>query len=167
MPNSTPAAIDDRIYRSFRSLLHDRENAERVILALIRAQHAWPAAGLVALVADRDRRGAWARANATVGAAWGAAKLISRTVRRPRPHLDDCPPARRKTDRESFPSTHATVVFAAAIALRPLLPRTPLMLIALMTAGGRLLLGEHYPSDVAAGALLGAAVAAAYDRSAL
>lgn len=167
MPDSTLAGIDDRIYRSFRSLLHEREDAERVILAVIKVQHWWPAAGVAALVGDRDRRAGWARANATVGAAWGAAKLISRTVRRPRPNLEDCPPARRKTDRESFPSTHATVVFTAAIALRPLLPRTPLMLIALMTAGGRLLLGEHYPSDIAAGALLGTAVAAAYDRSAL
>ena len=141
-------------------MLHDRHDAERVILAASRAQNWWAAAGAAALVVDRDRRRAWTHANMILGAAWATAKLISRTVRRARPNLADCPPARHKTDRESFPSTHATIAFAAAIALRPLLPRTPLMLLAITTASGRLLLGEHYPSDVAAGALLGATVAA-------
>jgi membrane-associated phospholipid phosphatase len=52
------------------------------------------------------------------------------------------------------------------MALPPLLPRTPLVVIALATASGRLLLGEHYPSDVAAGAVLGVAVAAPHARRA-
>jgi undecaprenyl-diphosphatase len=116
------------------------------------------------VAADRDRRGAWARVNAVLGGAWAAAKLINRTVRRPRPNLSDCRPARYKTDRESFPSTHVTIATAAAIALPPLLPRTPLILLATGTAISRLLLGEHYPSDVAAGAILGAAIAAPYAR---
>jgi membrane-associated phospholipid phosphatase len=137
-----------------------------VILAVTRAQNWWAAASLTALILDHDRRRAWARANAVLGAAWAAAKLISRTVRRPRPNLADCPPARHKADRESFPSTHATTAFAAAIAVPPLLPRTPLILLAITTAGGRLLLGEHYPTDVAAGAVLGITVAAPHARRA-
>ncbi len=164
---STLAAIDERIYRSFRSSLHQRQRAERLLVGITGAQHWWAVASLAALVLDRDRRCAWARANAILGAAWAAAKLLSRAIGRPRPNLDTCPPARHKTDRESFPSTHATIVFAAAVALRPLLPRTPLILLALATASGRLLLGEHYPSDVAAGAALGAAVAAPFARSAI
>jgi membrane-associated phospholipid phosphatase len=159
----TLTAVDERIYRWFRSALRERERTERLIIAVNRAQHWWPVASLAAaLVADTDRRAAWARANAILGGAWTAAKLVSRIVSRPRPNLPDCRPARHKTDHESFPSTHATTAFAAAIALRPLLPRTPLLLLAIATSTNRLLLGEHYPSDVAAGAALGTAVAAPY-----
>ena len=154
------AAIDDRMYRAVRAALHDHQHIERVILAVTRAQNWWGIGGLAAIVVDRDRRLAWARANTVLGAAWAAAKLISRTVRRPRPNLTDCPPARHKTDRESFPSTHTTVSFAAAVALPPLLPQPPLILLAITTATTRLLLGEHHPTDVAAGAALGAALAA-------
>jgi hypothetical protein len=75
-----------------------------VILAVTQAQHWWALASLAALAVDRDHRRAWARANAVLAAAWAAAKLFGRTVRRPRPNLDDCRPA-RTTDRESFPST--------------------------------------------------------------
>ena len=157
---ATLAALDDRIYRWCRSALQERHYAERLIVGITRAQNGWAIASQAALAVDRDRRWAWARANAVLGAAWAAAKLVSRIVRRPRPNLDDCRPARHKTDRESFPSTHATTAFAAAIALPPLLPRTPLICLAITTAAGRLLLGEHYPSDVAAGAALGLAVAA-------
>jgi undecaprenyl-diphosphatase len=158
------AALDDRIYRCFRSGLREHGRSERVILAVTRAQNWWAVATLAALAVDRDRRRAWAHANAVLGAAWAAAKLISRTVKRPRPNLHDCRPARHKTDRESFPSTHTTTAFAAATALPPLLPRTPLILVAITTAAGRLLLGEHYPTDVAAGAILGITVAAPQAR---
>ncbi len=159
------AAIDEQIYRAFRSALHDHQHTERAIVAVTRAQNWWADGGLAAIVVDPDRRFAWARANTVLGAAWAAAKLISRTVRRPRPNLTDCPPARHKTDRESFPSTHTTVIFAAAVALPPLLPQPPLILLAITTATTRLLLGEHHPTDVAAGAALGAALAAPLARS--
>lgn len=166
-PGQAPlTTIDEQIYRAFRSALHDRPHTERAILAVTRAQHWWAVAGLAAIVVDREHRSAWARANTLLGGAWAAAKLISRSVRRPRPNLSDCPPARRKSDRESFPSTHTTVIVAAAVALPPLLPQTPLILLAIATATTRLLLGEHYPSDVAAGAALGAALAAPLARSA-
>jgi decaprenylphosphoryl-5-phosphoribose phosphatase len=135
-----------------------------VIVGVTRAQNLWAIAGVVAVAADRDRRRAWTRAEAVLGAAWAAAKLVSLTVGRPRPNLCGCPPARRKADGQSFPSTHVTVAAAAAVALPPLLPRTALIVIAIGTAIGRLLLGEHYPSDVTAGAILGTAVAAPYAR---
>jgi membrane-associated phospholipid phosphatase len=155
---ATLIAIDERIYRTFRFALDERHDTERVIIAITKVQNWWAAASLAALLADRDRRSAWARANAALAGAWVAAKLTSRTVRRPRPNLADCQPARHNSDRESFPSSHATIAFAAVVALPPLLPRTPLILFAITTASGRLLLGEHYPSDVAAGAILGTAV---------
>lgn len=52
---ATLAAIDDRIYRSFRSALHEYQVVARVILALTRAQHWWATASLAALLADRHR----------------------------------------------------------------------------------------------------------------
>jgi membrane-associated phospholipid phosphatase len=158
------ADLDARIYRYFRSALLHRQGAEPMILAVIRAQNWWAPAGLATMIADRDRRPAWAHANTVVAIAWATAKLLSRAIKRPRPHFVDCPPARLKTDRESFPSTHATVSFAAAVAVTPLLPTTPLHALATATAIARLLLGEHYPSDVAAGAILGIGIAAPFCR---
>ncbi|MCA1680297.1 MAG: phosphatase PAP2 family protein [Actinobacteria bacterium] len=148
-----------------RSALHQRQRPERLLLRITQAQNWWALASLAALLADHQHRRAWAHANTALGVAWAAAKLTSRTLARPRPNLDDCQPARHNTDHESFPSTHTAVSFAAAVALPPLLPRTPLIALALATATGRLLLGEHYPSDVAAGAALGAAVAAPFARA--
>lgn len=159
------AAIDERIYRRFRSPLHQRQRAERLLVGVNKAQNWWALASLSALVIDRNRRGAWARANAALAAAWAAAKLISRAIRRPRPNFADCRPARHHTDRQSFPSTHATTAFAATVAVPPLLPRRPLILHAVTTASARLLLGEHYPSDILGGAALGAVVAAPFARA--
>jgi hypothetical protein len=62
-------------------------HTERFIVGVIRTQNWWAVAGIAAFVADRDRRDAWTRSNAVLGAAWVAAKRVSRTVRRPRPNL--------------------------------------------------------------------------------
>lgn len=58
---------------------------------------------------------------------------------------------------ESFPSGHATTAFALAAALGFLFPRwRPLFFAAATVVGfGRVLNLSHYPSDVAAGALVG------------
>ncbi|MDQ3850139.1 MAG: phosphatase PAP2 family protein [Actinomycetota bacterium] len=145
-------------------MLLDRRRTEQVLLALVVAENAWSAAGAAAMLLDGDRRRAWARANAAMSAAWAATKLLSRTTKRSRPHFCDCPPARPKDDRESFPSSHAATSFAAAVAVPPLLPAAPLFAAATATATARLLLGEHYPSDVAGGMLLGSVVAALVGR---
>ena len=58
----------------------------------------------------------------------------------------------------SLPSGHATTAFAAAVAIGALWPRTrPLMwAYALIIAVSRVVLTAHHPSDVLAGALVGA-----------
>lgn len=62
---------------------------------------------------------------------------------------------------DSFPSGHATSVFAVATALGSWYPalRWPLYALASAIALGRVYLGRHYLSDVIAGALIGLAIA--------
>jgi membrane-associated phospholipid phosphatase len=62
--------------------------------------------------------------------------------------------------RLSFPSAHATSTTAAAALYGRLLGRRLVPVLVPPMALSRLVLGVHYPTDVAAGALLGAAVAA-------
>jgi undecaprenyl-diphosphatase len=67
----------------------------------------------------------------------------------------------------SFPSGHAAGVFAFAAFVALRWPRwgAPALAFAALVAASRVVLGVHYPSDVLAGALLGAAVGAAFARS--
>ena len=62
---------------------------------------------------------------------------------------------------DSFPSGHATSVFAVATALASSYPafRWPLYGLAAAIALGRVYLGRHYLSDVIAGAFIGFAIA--------
>src|SRR5690348_6766353 len=62
----------------------------------------------------------------------------------------------------SFPSDHSTVAFAAAFAVLVFYRRlgTLLVVCAIGVAVSRVLLGVHYPVDVAASAVIGAASAA-------
>jgi membrane-associated phospholipid phosphatase len=62
---------------------------------------------------------------------------------------------------DSFPSGHATSVFAVATVLGSFYPRLrwPLYTLAAAIALGRVYLARHYLSDIVAGALLGLVVA--------
>ncbi|MFJ7075818.1 phosphatase PAP2 family protein [Streptomyces sp. NPDC098781] len=76
--------------------------------------------------------------------------------------LSACPPP----GDWSFPSNHATIAGAAAVALaltRPALLRLTAPL-ALLMAFSRVFVGVHHPHDVVAGLVLGAAVAATVIR---
>ncbi len=80
---------------------------------------------------------------------------MKRVVRRPRPaHVE---PLVRTAGRHSFPSSHATSAAAAAVAFTALGRRRARVLWPLAAAMcvSRLVVGVHYPSDVAAGAALG------------
>ena len=63
-----------------------------------------------------------------------------------------------RVDYASMPSGHATTAFAAAIALGALFPqaRVVLWVYAGIVALSRVILTAHYPSDVIAGAVVGA-----------
>lgn len=99
--------------------------------------------------------------------AYVASELVKSTVDEERPcravagaaaSLVTCP----ATGDWSFPSNHATIAGAAAVALalavRKLVPLT--VALALLMAFSRVFVGVHYPHDVAMGLLLGASLAA-------
>ncbi|AQS68309.1 phosphatase PAP2 family protein [Streptomyces pactum] len=85
-----------------------------------------------------------------------------RAVAAAAPSLAGCPPP----GDWSFPSNHATIAGASAVALA-LVRRAVVWLtapLALLMAFSRVFVGVHYPHDVAAGLLLGTVVAAAAVR---
>jgi membrane-associated phospholipid phosphatase len=120
-------------------------------------------AGLGALTQPQRRR-EWLVAGAGAFTAHAAAVVIKRVVRRPRPHDPAIAVHVGTPSKLSFPSAHATSTTAAAILMgRATGLPLPAVLIPPM-ALSRLVLGVHYPSDVAAGVVVGAAVAAVVGR---
>lgn len=120
-------------------------------------------AALGALVSPRRRRD-YLAAGAGAFLAHAAAVVIKRVVRRTRPDHPDIAVNVGTPSRLSFPSAHATSTTAAAVLLaRPTGLPLPALLVPPM-ALSRLVLGVHYPSDVAAGVVVGAVVAKVVDR---
>lgn len=124
----------------------------------------WLALGATGALVDRARRREWIVATAGVAFAHGASIAVKRVVRRPRPD-DPAVEVRVGTPSKlSFPSAHATSTTAAAVLFGALLRRPLVAVLVPPMALSRLVLGVHYPSDVVAGSLLGAAVAAGARR---
>jgi undecaprenyl-diphosphatase len=110
------------------------------------------------------RRAAVAAA-VSVAAALAAGAVIARLVDRPRPfvtHAGQVHLFARHAADAGFPSDHATAAFAIAAAVFAYERRAGSVLLGLaaLLALGRVAIGVHYPTDVAAGALLGTLVAA-------
>jgi membrane-associated phospholipid phosphatase len=125
----------------------------------------WLAVSLLGAVLQPQRARAWLLAGVGAFAAHAAAVLIKRLVRRPRPDHPAVAVNVGTPSRLSFPSAHATSTTAAAILLaRATGIPLPALLVPPM-ALSRILLGVHYPSDVAIGVAVGAAVAAVAVRA--
>ena len=122
--------------------------------------HALSLAGL-AVGGRRRRRARFRRAAATVLVAQVASSSIKLLVGRRRPAVESLPALMATPTGLSFPSSHASSSFAAARALSPLLGAVPLYTAAVAMALSRVYLGVHYPSDIAAGAVLGTVVGSA------
>lgn len=122
----------------------------------------WVAVSLSGALLSPRRRRDWLVAGAGAFAAHVAAVLIKRVVRRKRPNHPAIAVNVSTPSQLSFPSAHATSTTAAAILMgraAGLPPGTAAALLVPPMALSRILAGVHYPSDVAAGVALGAAVA--------
>ncbi|MGW4573002.1 phosphatase PAP2 family protein [Streptomyces tendae] len=149
---STPA-----LDRALRRLSHAADHS-KVSLGI---------AAVLALGGARARRAALVGVGAVAVASASANLLGKRLVHRARP---DREAARVTVDRHvpmpasaSFPSGHTAAAVAFATAVGVALPEAAVPLGALAGAVGysRVHTGVHYPGDVAAGAVLGIASAAA------
>ncbi len=150
--------MDHRILSALRAYGRDPHIANTARALSWAGEHGvlWLAAGLAGAAVDGPRRGAWLRGTALTAGAHLVSMGVKRVVRRPRPaHVE---PLVRTAGRHSFPSSHATSAAAAAVAFGALGAYTVPPLAAAMCLS-RLVVGVHYPSDVAAGAALGALTA--------
>lgn len=118
----------------------------------------WVAVGVVGAAVDRDRRRDWLTGVAGVVAAHGASIAVKRVVRRPRPTDESVEVLVKTPSRLSFPSSHATSTTAAAVVYSGLTGRNLVPALVAPMLVSRLVLGVHYPSDVLAGATLGAVI---------
>jgi membrane-associated phospholipid phosphatase len=150
------ARADVRLYTAVRSAA--RPSATVYVGRFSRlGEHAavWLALGAAGALLDGDRRRRWRRGAVAVGATYALNTAIKGLVRRRRPMLEGLPALVATPTALSFPSAHASSSFAAARAYGALVPPGPLYLAAGAMALSRVYLGVHYPSDIAAGALLG------------
>lgn len=90
--------------------------------------------------------------------------LIKKVVKRPRPFLANVKiKAVYQPSHYSFPSGHTSTAFTTATALSQAYPKWYVVVPSYLWAGSvgysRLYLGVHYPTDVAAGAVLGTGTA--------
>lgn len=120
----------------------------------------WIGLGLATgIFGDLRHRRSRLKASASAGGAfllnWG----IKQVVRRPRPRLEGYDHIGHTVSGLSYPSAHVTASFTGAALLSETLPPAPLYATAIAMSLSRPYLGVHYPSDVAAGAVLGTAVA--------
>ncbi|MEV0176712.1 phosphatase PAP2 family protein [Streptomyces sp. NPDC050803] len=170
-------AMDHRLLSALRAYGSDPRVARAARALSWAGEHGalWLAAGLAGAAVDGARRDAWLRATALTAGAHLVSMGVKRVVRRPRPaHVE---PLVRTAGAHSFPSSHATSAAAAAVAFGTLGARGALRTRGARTARAtaaaaravpplaaamclsRLVVGVHYPSDVAAGAALGALTA--------
>ncbi|HEX5144899.1 MAG TPA: phosphatase PAP2 family protein [Mycobacterium sp.] len=118
-------------------------------------------AGLGALLQPQRRR-EWLTAGVGAFAAHAAAVVIKRVVRRTRPDHPAISVNVGTPSKLSFPSAHATSTTAASMLIGRAagIRGLPALLVPPM-AVSRMVLGVHYPTDVATGVVVGALVAKA------
>jgi membrane-associated phospholipid phosphatase len=146
-------SLDTALLRAMRTHGH-QPGVERVLKAYSKlGEHGaiWYAVCAVGATRDRDRYFGVAK---RVAASFAVNQAVKFVVRRRRPNLPDLPPLIETMSNRSYPSAHATTCGAAAVCLRGL--AWP---VAVSMALTRPYLGVHYPSDSAAGFVLGMAVA--------
>lgn len=152
--------MDRALLRFLRTRGHGPA-AERAVLAFTRTgEHGllWLVGSAAGAVLDRPRRPLYMRAIRVVAGAYLTNIAMKYTVRRRRPQLDGLPALSSTVTSLSYPSAHSTTSFAAARVLSAGLPAAPLYACACAMAASRVYAGVHYPTDIAAGAVLGTAI---------
>lgn len=120
----------------------------------------WMAIAAAGMAVDPARRGRWAMVGVGSFGAHATSVVVKRVVCRRRPDHPSVAVGVGTPSKLSFPSSHATsttafALLAGAVTGVPVAPAlVPVML------ASRLVLGVHYPSDVVAGAAVGAGCAA-------
>lgn len=168
--------MDFSLLRTLNRFLVAHDGVEDPLAAYVSASKVLFAGLLVAALlvggaGQRRRRRAGFVAVVATPVALAVAQVVSRLVDRPRPFVEH-PVAVALFSRGSadagFPSDHATASFAIATALVLYDRRWGIVALVLATllSVGRVALGLHYPTDVLAGAALGAVVALVVWRAA-
>lgn len=152
--------------QGIQRLFADRRAVGAAKVVSLFGEHAagWLALGAAGATLDKGRRPQWIAATTGVALAHAAAVAVKHQIRRPRPNHPEIEVRVKTPSSMSFPSAHASSTTAAAVLLGALAGRAggPVLLSAVVPpmALSRVVLGVHYPSDVLAGAALGAAVGA-------
>lgn len=161
--------VDWSVLHALNDFLFRHDAVEDPLLFYVNASEALFIATLaLVFLAARGPRSSWRRAVVaalfSAGLALAVGKLISELVDRARPFVADAHGVHVFSAHAAdpgFPSDHATAAFAIATAI--VLRKRGWGIFALAAATilalGRVALGVHYPSDVIAGAALGAAAA--------
>jgi membrane-associated phospholipid phosphatase len=161
---TAPPKGEDAVLVAVQSALADKTGVLTTARALSHfGEHSlgWLAVSAAGALAQPRRRREWLTVGLGAFAAHAAAVVIKRVVRRPRPHHPAIAINVGTPSKLSFPSAHATSTTAAAVLLGRVTGLSlPAVLVPPM-ALSRLVLGVHYPSDVAAGVVVGAVVAKA------
>jgi len=162
--------VDNTLLHALNGFFFHHDAVEDTVVAYVNAAELLflgallVAFSLVRGPARRGARRAVVAAGLSAGLALAIAHFVAAAVNRPRPFVAD-PSAVHVFSHHAadpgFPSDHATAAFAIAVAimLRDRRWGAVALAFACVLAVGRVAMGVHYPSDVLAGAVLGAACA--------
>lgn len=164
--------MDWSVLHSLNDFLFRHDPVEDPLLFYVNASEALFIVTLafIFLLGRGKRQIAWRRASVaavlSAGLGLAVAKAISELVDRARPFVADPHGVHQFSGHAAdpgFPSDHATAAFAIATAILLRKRRAGIFALAAATllSIGRVALGVHYPSDVLAGAAVGAVAALA------
>jgi len=159
---------DERAFQAVNGLADHR--VDQVASAITEFGSIWASVGGAVVLAVSGRRRAAVKGVAAAGIAWLAGQGLKKLVERPRPYQTDAGGTRLLVvppRASSWPSSHPAVLlaFVDTVGREPGVPSAVRgALTGLVGAVGlsRVVVGVHYPADVAGGLLLGRAVATAF-----